>query len=64
MLDWQAAGLSNPSTARCSKTILAPLSVLVGQRKYGKLSQKDQLAVRAALEKADFTQPGFPVEVH
>jgi len=43
---------------------LAPLSVLVGQRKYGKLSQKDQLAVRAALEKADFTQPGFPVEVH
>lgn len=32
LLDWQAAGLSKPSTARCSKTILVPLSVFVGQR--------------------------------
>ncbi|WP_240906732.1 hypothetical protein [Sutterella wadsworthensis] len=64
LLDWQAAGLSKPSTARCSKTILVPLSVFVGQRKYGKLSQRDQLVVRAALERADFTQPGFTVEVH
>lgn len=64
LLDWQAAGLSKPSAARCSKTILVPLSVFVDQRKFEKLSQRDQLAVRAALARAGFPQPGFTVEVY
>ena len=64
LLDWQAAGLSKPSTARCSKTILVPLSLFRGKKKYGRLTKRDQMAVRKALEKANFTHSGFTVQLH
>ena len=64
LLDWQAAGLSKPSTARCSKTILVPLSLFRGKKKYGRLTKRDQMAVRKALEKANFTHSGCTVQLH
>ena len=48
--DWQQAGLEKPSVARCSKHMVVPIQVFEGQRRYGKLSNRDALAVEAALK--------------
>jgi mRNA interferase MazF len=48
--DWQQAGLEKPSVARCSKHMVVPVEVLMGQRRYGKLSTRDALAVEEALK--------------
>lgn len=49
LLDWQQAGLSKPSTARCSKVAVVPLRALLGSEVYGLLSLRDSIRVRAAL---------------
>lgn len=50
ILDWEEAGLSKPSTARCSKHLLVPLSAFRGAHRYGRLSKRDESAVRDALK--------------
>lgn len=50
ILDWQRAGLSKPSTARCSKHLLVPISVFQGAFRYGRLSKRDENAVHNALQ--------------
>lgn len=47
--DWKEAGLSKPSTARCSHVARLPKSFFEGRLKYGKLSDRDAAAVDAAL---------------
>ena len=49
LVDWVQAGLSKPSSARCSKRLLYPLEGFAGATYYGKLSPMDAAAVRAAL---------------
>lgn len=50
ILDWEAAGLSKPSTVRCSKQLEYPLSGFTVATRYGKLSANDAAAVKAAVE--------------
>ena len=45
LLDWQEAGLTKPSTARCSHVARLPK----GFFRYGRLSDRDAKAVDAAL---------------
>lgn len=47
--DWQDAGLSKPSTARCSKTMTVPLQAFQSASRYGNLSKADAAAVEEAL---------------
>lgn len=49
LLDWSLAGLSKPSTVRCSKMASISLEALAGSELYGFLSNRDALRVRAAL---------------
>ena len=49
LVDWTRAGLSKPSTVRCSKRLFYPLEGFDGATYYGKLSPADAAAVRAAL---------------
>ena len=49
LLDWETAGLSKPSTARCSKYLLVPMKAFAGCFCYGRLSKRDESAVRQAL---------------
>lgn len=52
LLDWEQAGLSKPSVARCSKTAAVPLSMLEAAPVYGRLSARDEEAVAAGLHEA------------
>lgn len=63
LLDWQAAGLPKLSTAHCNKAILLPLSLFRGKKKYGRLSPRDQMTVKAALEKEGFTHLGMSLQI-
>lgn len=47
--DWQEAGLTKPSTARCSQVARLPKSLFHGRRYYGRLSERDASAVHQAL---------------
>lgn len=49
ILDWKEAGLSKPSTARCSHIARLPKSFFEGQLKYGHLSQRDTSAIEKVL---------------
>lgn len=49
LLDWKEAGLTKPSTARCSHVARLPRRLFEGCRRYGKLSGRDASAVDAAL---------------
>ena len=49
LLDWEKAGLSKPSTARCSKHLLVPIEAFYGCFCYGRLSKRDEDAVRQSL---------------
>lgn len=49
LLDWGQAGLSKPSTARCSKHLLVPIQSFEGMHRYGRLSKRDEETVRDAL---------------
>lgn len=49
LLDWEKAGLIKPSTARCSKYLLVPIKAFEGCFCYGRLSKRDESAVRQAL---------------
>ncbi len=49
LLDWKEAGLEKPSVARCSKHMVVPIETLLGNKKYGRLSERDALAVEKAL---------------
>lgn len=53
ILDWQEAGLSKPSTARCSKHLLVPISAFHGAHRYGRLSSRDEATIRNALKAMD-----------
>ena len=53
LLDWQQAGLEKPSVVRCSKHLVVPIDVLLGQRKYGRLSNRDSMAVLSALKEVN-----------
>ena len=50
ILDWGEAGLSKPSTARCSKHLLVPISAFHGAFRYGRLSKRDEIAVHEAMQ--------------
>lgn len=50
ILDWEEAGLSKPSTARCSKHLLVPISAFHGAFRYGRLSKRDEIAVHEAMQ--------------
>ena len=47
--DWKEAGLAKPSTARCSHVARLPRHFFKGRRRYGKLSERDAVAVDSAL---------------
>ncbi len=49
LLDWEEAGLTKPSTARCMHVARLPKSFFEGRFRYGKLSDRDAEAVDAAL---------------
>lgn len=49
LLDWKEAGLTKPSTARSCKHLLVPIEAFEGMSRYGRLSKRDENAVRAAL---------------
>lgn len=48
--DWREAGLTKPSTVRCSKRLAYPLQGFERATFYGRLSATDAAAVKAALE--------------
>ncbi len=50
LLDWKEAGLSKPSTARCSKHLLVPLAAFKDAYRYGRLSKRDETTVHDALK--------------
>lgn len=50
LLDWAEAGLTKPSTARCSHVARVPKSYFEGRFKYGTLSKRDASAVEEALQ--------------
>ena len=52
---WKDAGLDKPSVARCSKTLVVPTEVFVGQMRYGHLNEEDALAVAEALREVGAT---------
>lgn len=47
--DWKEAGLTKPSTARCSKTMTVPLMAFQKATKYGSLTVKDAVEIEDAL---------------
>ena len=49
IVDWKQAGLTKPSTVRCSKTMTVPLAALDNASRYGPLSKEDARAVEQAL---------------
>lgn len=49
LLDWEDAGLTRPSTVRCSKYLLIPIAAFKAFYRYGRLSERDEKAVRNAL---------------
>lgn len=49
IIDWQQAGLTKPSTARCSKTITVPLAAFNNASRYSPLSEEDARAVEQTL---------------
>lgn len=49
LLDWASAGLTKPSTARCSKHLLVPIEAFAGCVCYGRLSKRDEDNIRQAL---------------
>ena len=53
--DWREAGLEKPSVARCSKTLVVPTAAFEGLRRYGRLSDRDSLAVAQALRETGAT---------
>lgn len=50
--DWADAGLSKPSTVRCSKSLVIDLAVFTDAEYYGHLSQEDEIAVANGLHDA------------
>lgn len=50
LLDWREAGLSKPSTVRCSKLAAIDLEALGSSELYGCLTLRDATRVRLALE--------------
>lgn len=49
IVDWKQAGLTKPSTVRCSKTMTVPLAAFNNASRYGPLSEEDARAVEQAL---------------
>lgn len=49
ILDWKDAGLSKPSTARCSHIVRLPKNFFLGKFRYGHLSERDALAIEKVL---------------
>lgn len=49
ILDWKDAGLSKPSTARCSHIVRLPKSFFQGKLRYGHLSDRDAQAIEKVL---------------
>lgn len=49
IVDWKQAGLTKPSTVRCSKTMTVPLAAFDNASRYGPLSEEDARAVEQAL---------------
>lgn len=49
LVDWGQAGLTKPSTVRCSKTVEVDLPDIEGAQLLGMLSESDAIAVRAGL---------------
>lgn len=49
LADWQGAGLSKPSTVRCSKSLSVGLEAFEGAQYYGRLSRDDEAVVFASL---------------
>lgn len=49
IVDWKQAGLTKPSTVRCSKTMTVPLAAFDNASRYGPLSKEDARAVEQAL---------------
>lgn len=52
ILDWAEAGLSKPSTARCSKVVRVPVDAMLGCELIGSLTQRDADAVLRGLLEA------------
>lgn len=50
LADWKEAGLSKPSTVRCSKSLSVGLESFDGAQYYGSLSTGDKAEVFAALQ--------------
>ena len=51
LLDWEKAGLTKPSVARCSKLAQIPVSKFTNESRYGRLSSRDSRRVFDALVK-------------
>lgn len=49
LLDWREAGLSKPSTVRCTKFLWVPAAVFQKFFRYGRLSRRDEESVKNAL---------------
>ena len=52
LVDWEEAGLTKPSVARCSKTAVVPVPLIVAASLYGRLSPRDEDAVVRGLHEA------------
>ena len=52
LMDWEEAGLSKPSTVRCSKTVEVSIDFLIGKEVLGALSERDSAAVLEGLAEA------------
>ena len=50
LMGWKEAGLDKPSTVRCSKAASFPIELFAGARRYGSLTERDEIAVREGLE--------------
>ncbi len=56
LLNWKEAGLSKPSTVRCSKSLAVGLEVFAGAQYYGVLSPSDEREVFIALREVGIVE--------